>query len=795
MLHFIRRFMVIFILLASSMPSYANEISHQLTVAITQIEYLIEDPIAYDFSQVSQIDDSDWSGGSEYPLNLGNLESGAWGRFKLKNVEDGTLERILEFANPRLHRLSVFVQHSSGLDRHWHLGGDLPYSEREIMFRNFSLPIELKAQEEVQVYFRAESNVGLLLPIFLHKEAEFWRLANNESISYGLYFGILLMFVIFNISLYLARNNYLFVLLAIDLSVFGLMYANHLGLNFEYLWPVDSRFNYMASLFLGYLVILAANVFTWHFLRLKKSKILNKIYYAFNAMTVLGVVLLWLIPAEFSSYLCAVLGVAVALYLSFLTMLNRQAYTDYSYYYIASYGIAALATCIYIMHKLAILPTNFITNNAIGGSILLQAIVLTSVLLEREKVVEKIIGFSSQNQAVADSARDWIAQFSHEVRTPLNGIIGMADLLKETPLNPTQFGYIRTLSSSGKYLLDLVSAELDYDNLSRGAVELNEDVFDFNLLCQQCCEMFEQQASDSEVTITVELSQNMPVVFYGDEKCLKQIIINLLSNSIKFTHQGRIVVRANYLVGESSEVSRHDANKLILTVWDDGIGISRQQQLKIFDRYHQTDSSTYSGYGGNGLGLAICRQLTHLMGGEISVASRVGEYSSFTVELPLACSQKKANGTEKAIDFGKSAVRKQAEDDSQTLINRELVVLGVDDNEINRRVLKAMLNKLGHRMVEAASAQEAINIVKSGTALDLILMDCEMPKMNGFEATKIIRKWQGGQAGKACPIVALTAHVLTEHIEQCLEAGMDDHLSKPLHLKELSVILESIEGH
>ncbi len=782
MLYLIRRIMLIFVFLPSAMCAYANEISHQLTVAVTQLEYLIEDQVTYDFSQIRHLDASRWREATEYPLNLGNLKSGAWGRFNLKNVENVVLERILEFANPRLHRLSIFAESSTGESKSWQLGGAFSYSEREMMFRNFSLPLELKAAEDLVIYFRAESNVGVLLPIYVHKENEFWRLANNENLLYGLYFGILLMFVIFNISYYLARNNYLFMLLAVDLSAFGLMYANHLGLNFEYLWPVDSRFNYVASLFLGYSVLLAANVFTWHLLRLKGEKVLTKIYYAFNIMAVFGIVLLWLLPAELSSYFCAVLGIAIAVYLSYLTTVNRHVYADYSHYYILSYGAAALATCIYILHKLALLPTNFLTSNAIGVSILLQAVVLTCVLLERDRVVEKVVGFRSKMKPIPDSAKDWIAQFSHEVRTPLNGIIGMADLLKETPLNPTQFGYIRTLSSSGKYLLDLVSAELDYDNLSRGNVELNEVTFNFGILCNQCREMLAQQASDSQVSIDIELSPSMPVEFYGDEKCLKQIIINLLSNSIKFTHQGKVVIKAHYSENEGSE-----ANKLTLSVWDNGIGISQQQQLKVFDRFHHADSSTYSGYGGNGLGLAICRQLTHLMGGEIRVASRVGEYCKFTVEVPLVRDQKSDSIVEKA------SLSEAVVGDGLASVTMELAVLGVDDNEINRRVLKAMLHKLGHRMIEAASAQEAINIVKSGVTLDLILMDCEMPKMNGFEATKIIRKCQNGQPRVACPIVALTAHVLTEHVEQCLAAGMNDHLSKPLHLKELRELLESIE--
>jgi CheY-like chemotaxis protein len=288
--------------------------------------------------------------------------------------------------------------------------------------------------------------------------------------------------------------------------------------------------------------------------------------------------------------------------------------------------------------------------------------------------------------------------------------------------------------------------------------------------------MLEQQAADSQVTIELNFSPTMPLGLYGDEKCLKQIIINLLSNSIKFTHHGKVVISAEY----------SKSNHLILSVWDDGIGITKQQQLKIFDRFCQGDSSVYSRYGGSGLGLAICRQLANLMGGEITVDSRVGKYCSFTIDLPLAVRNETVNTAENSENV------ELKELSSLLPSNRELIVLGVDDNEINRRVLSAMLKKLGHRMIEATSGQQAIDIARSGQALDLILMDCEMPGMNGFEATEVIRKWQHGQAGEDCPIVALTAHVLTEHIEKCLAAGMNAHLSKPLHLNQLRELLESL---
>jgi len=761
--------------LANTGYALANNISQQVSIDIVAIEYVIEDQTHYDLERIRAFDESRWQPAKQYPLNLGNLAQGAWVRFDVANVESYQAERILEIDNPGLHRLSVYRMDANAGVLEWQLGNNVTFIERPFNYRNYAIPITLLAHEKVRFYMRAESNVGVLLPISLKTESEFWRGANNEYLAFGLYFGILIMFIAFNMGMFLVRNNYLFLLLAVDLLIFALLYANHLGLNFEYLWPVDPEFNYLAGLFFGYLVVLSANIFTWHFLKVDEGPYHLSLYYGFNALALLGFILLWFVPINISSYFCAALSMGVAVYLLALAALKWSKGADYSFYYLVSYAIAALSTLIYVTHKLALLPTNFITSYAIGYSILLQAIVLTCVLIERKKERVKIIGFHSDDKIIPNSSRDWIAQFSHEIRTPLNGVIGMADLLKETPLNPTQYNYVRILSSSGEHLIELVGDLLDFESLAAGSVELDQVSFNLSTLCEESFQIFERQAKDNQVELSLQFEKSVPECFVGDPKRLKQVLMNLLSNAIKFTQQGQVIIKASY----------QSPNNLQISVWDSGIGMTKQQQQGIFDRFRQADQAIYSVYGGSGLGLTICRQLVELMGGDIGVKSKRNEFSEFTLSIPLSIGElpapPKFKDTEKVVG-------------SFAGIRPEMTVLGVDDNEINRRVLNAMLKRLGHRMVAASSGQEALDIVRSGIELDLILMDCEMPGMDGFETTSAIRKWQYGQAGKFCPIVALTAHALEEHKDRCIEAGMDSHLSKPLHLDELKNIFARLES-
>jgi signal transduction histidine kinase/CheY-like chemotaxis protein len=758
-----------------------NNISRQAMIELKNVQYVLEGQTQYSYQRILGLEESRWHSPKNFPLNLGVLPSGAWVRFDMTNVEPESIQRVLEISNTGLHHLAIYLQAPNESLQEWQLGNSLPFLERPIITRNFAVPVSLNAKQTVRVYVRAESSIGVLVPLRLHLKENFWQLAITENMGYGFYFGILFMFVVFNVGLYLFRNDILHLILAVDLAAFGFMYGNHLGLNFEYLWPVDPHFNNLASLFFSYLTILTANVFTWRFVQLKVADhpMIKLFYYGFNMSALCGFIILWFIPTSVSSYFCALLSFLVVFYLLYLTCLSYREGALYAACYMTGYGLAALSAVVYILHKLAFLPTNIVIENAFGASILLQALILTSVMLERRKVNKKILGFQEQERFIPHSVRDSVAQFSHEIRTPLNGIIGMADLLKETPLNPTQYNYVRSLSSSGEHLIELVSGILDYESLASGQVQLLEADFNLVDLCQQSCDSFSRMATENKVTVEVQYEKGMPLDLCADSKRFRQILLNLLNNSIKFAQGGKVVISLSFSAG-------HELN---MQVWDSGIGMSKLQQQEVFKRFRQADGSVYQRFGGNGLGLAICEQLANLMSGNISVDSKLNEFCCFTVVLPMSVATPNAYSSvmnSPVIDSPATPVERL------TTLPENLTILGVDDNEINRRVLKAMLNKLGHNAVEATSGQAAIDIVRSGVDIDLILMDCEMPAMNGFDATRAIRRWQYGQADKVCRIVALTAHTLDEHKDRCLESGMDGHLSKPLHLQELRELIDQL---
>lgn len=772
-----------------------NNISKQASVSIKNAQYLVEEGEELALEQVLELNGSAWQETTSFPLNLGILERGAWVKFELVNVEPEQVERILEVANPRLHHLDIYMLARDQLISSFSLGSSQKFLDRPVISRNFAIPLTLGGMQSTTVFLRAESSLGVFVPLYLHQEKVFWQLAIAENIGQGLYFGILLMFVIFNLGLYLFRNAVLHLILAVDLSVFALVYANHLGLNFQYFWPLDPQFNYLASMFFSYLVLLTANVFTWNFVNLNADNLRSGrkepahifatrlLYYGFNVFSIVGFVLLWFVPIEWSSYFCAALVLIDAYYLIYVTYLSFKKGDSYSSYYLFTYCLAAITASVYVLHKLALLPSNEIVLNALGYSMLLQALVLTSVLLGRNNLNKRVLGFYQKTDLIPYSVKDWIAQFSHEIRTPLNGIVGMADLLKDTPLNPTQYSYVRNLSSSGEHLVELVSDIIDHDSLMNNQMRLEK--VDFNLIevCQQTIGAFGRTSLENNVEIDLKIEPGMPLSFHADRKRLRQLLINLIHNSLKTTQNGRVELRLSY----SSD------NVLCMQVWDNGVGMTKQQQADVFRRFRESGDANPQRFGNKGLGLAIAEKLAVLMSGTLTVESTLNEYCCFTLMLPISIAKQEKILKETASVLFEPEVHKS--NDASTgavLFPRHLKILGVDDNDINRRVLKAMLNKLGHTVVEACNGQEAIDIVQSGIDIDLIIMDCEMPVMNGFVATQKIRQWQYGQADKHCQIIALTAHALEEHKEKCLEAGMDGHLSKPLHFKKLRELIDQL---
>ncbi|HUA18144.1 MAG TPA: ATP-binding protein [Bryobacteraceae bacterium] len=365
-------------------------------------------------------------------------------------------------------------------------------------------------------------------------------------------------------------------------------------------------------------------------------------------------------------------------------------------------------------------------------------------------------------QASNDAKSEFLANVSHELRTPMNGIIGMLDLALDHELPADVTDELATAQRCAFSLLSLLNDLLDLSKIEAGKMTLEKLPVDVRAVLDECIQASRPKAAENSVKLRAEIAPNVPEHMAGDPLRLRQILGNLVSNAVKFTEHGSVVVR---LEGEFSDPRDFT---LRLVVQDSGTGIPPDKLLSIFEKFTQADGSVTRRYGGTGLGLAITRRLVELHRGDIQVKSELGRGTTFTVTLK---SEAVGTAEQPTSPAAASAV-------STTAVPPPARILVVEDNLVNQKVVTAVLRKRGFTIELANDGQEALTKLGRNGAFDLILMDVQMPVLDGLEATRLIRKDQRWQK---LPIVAMTAHAMNGDKERCLEAGMNGYISKPVH--------------
>jgi PAS domain S-box-containing protein len=403
---------------------------------------------------------------------------------------------------------------------------------------------------------------------------------------------------------------------------------------------------------------------------------------------------------------------------------------------------------------------------------------------------------SEQRAEAASRAKsEFVANMSHEIRTPMNAVLGVAYLLENTPLTQAQKEYVGMIRSSGQMLLGVLNDVLDFSKIEAGRMELAPQPFLLREVLDSLSNVMSLPANARGISLAIDADDEVPAVLVGDAMRLQQILLNLVGNAVKFTERGGVSVRVML-----EPAAAEQGLRLRFTVRDSGIGMDLEQQSRLFSAFNQADASTTRRFGGTGLGLAICRRLTELMGGDISVRSTPGAGSEFVVTLPFGVADEDVPVEHPALQTAAAqgwlmsetpALQDAPPEPEPALAPRlqGLRLLLVEDHPLNQLVARGMLEHAGASVEVAENGQLAVDRLRDRAEdYDIVLMDVQMPVMDGFEATRHIRH----TLGLKLPVLAMTAGVMQSEQDQCIDAGMDDFIAKPLDVEQM---LDTISRH
>lgn len=725
--------------------------------------------------------------------NLGFRDGNNWFYFSLKNGTSVDRMVLMEVDYAILDQLEFYCFGADQQPRYTPAGDHIQYDSRLLKLRNFVVPLNMQASAIQNCMVRVRSSTNIMLPIRVYDNLSYVEHSQWTERLLGIMYGIALALLVYNLVQYFSSREWVYFYFSLHV-IGGVLYMTFMDGTLSELW-IALELQDTGAIIAISLSVAGALLFGSEFLELRKYH--RRLYQVGNLLFFVAVAFV------FAALVAPLrqLHIGIALYTlltcCYLILIGIYRWLDghtSAPVFLLGFGIVFLMTA-WVVLNLFVLRTDvrWITYG-VSAVWVCELIVLSVALGSRLKIMEKEHRIlSNKIQMIKDESlikTEFMAKVSHEIRTPMNGVLGLTELILGTSLDKDQKRYVTAIQNAGKGLLEVISDILDYSKIEAGKMKFNSKQFDLQSVLSDACAIYEYDARFKGIELGCFISPGTPLQLVGDVTRIRQIILNTLSNAFKYTEKGYVHINV-----QLTDQIHNDKLVLRFEVEDSGIGITQDDQTKLFQSFSQLDQGWNAPRLGVGLGLVISQQFAQLMGGEMGVQSEPGDGSCFWFHVPLGIPDP-VQIAEHAIVlelFDGSLIESSAKLDETIAINSIAVenaqpeILVVEDNEINQNVIVGFLKKMGLDADMADNGRTAMEKVQSREQpYDLILMDCEMPVMDGYEAASRIIKWQKAKGLKNCPIIALSAHVLDKHRNMALEAGMVDYIAKPISYDELN---------
>ena len=710
---------------------------------------------------------------SEYQ-SVGFSTDDYWLTFKLENSAKESKVYYLQTARPVTDVASLFQVDKKNKVSEFKSGDIIPFDERQVAHRKTIFKVELPKSSSQLFYIHLRSDGETLnLPLILQTESEFWKANYSQQLFLGFFYGLLFLATIVYMFFFTSLSNKTFLYYGSYVFSIALLQSALDGMIFQYVLPSGGFLNSRAVL----ITALVSNFFLLkyceYFLKVKSLnkviKIVFKILY--GVIIILGIMLFVNDNTKSLVYPIVNVNGLLSLILILITLIySRYRSVKVDAFFSVGIFFLIIGLMAFVMNNLSLLPNNFVTLNSAKFGITFEVIFLSLSMtnlirdLRLEKEDSQIIALS-KSEEVSELKSYFMSNISHELRTPINAIMGIADDELDKKLNPESHKNFEVIKHASLSLLSSINDILDFEKIEKGELKLREEVFNPKEVIAQISSNWQRMAEVKGLKYTLYIDDTLPYKIEGDVERFTQVINNVLSNAVKFTAYGKIDCSIKAITNNNG------FTQLTISILDTGIGISSDKKLNLFNSFGQMRMNDKRSFGGVGLGLSIVKHLIDLFGGTINIDSDEGRGTDVSMKMEFKIiEQIKLGAKSSVIEIEENAPK----------------VLIVEDNLMNQMIMQKILKNLSITDYKlAANGKEALKLLQNNT-FDIILMDLQMPIMDGYETTVIIRNSPPGSVNKNIPIIAVTADATDTARQKVMDVGMNDYITKPVNRELLS---------